>query len=88
MGTLVFNPSSGGGYTITAGTGANSQLVMDNTGSTAFMINQANLNTISARVTLFSPTTNVTVSGGTLLVSGAVGGTGGLAVQSGTGPRS
>ena len=85
IGTLNLNPSGTGSYTLSSGS-AGSVLTMNNTGSTAYINNQANLNTISAPITLFSPTTNVTVSGGTLLVSGAVGGTGALAVQSGSGP--
>jgi autotransporter-associated beta strand protein len=82
VGTLNVGP---GPYLVSAGS-ANGALIMDNGGAAA-IINGQGATTISAPITLLSPTTSVSVaSGGTLLVSGAVGGSGGLAVQNGGGP--
>jgi autotransporter-associated beta strand protein len=81
VGTLTIAPAGGGNYTILAG--ANGTLVLENTGATSFINNQVGLNTIAAPITLANPTTSVTVSSGTLLVLGAIGGTGGIAVQGG-----
>ena len=85
VGTLTCSPTGATAYTINAGANSGA-LTLYNTGSVAFINNQANLNTIAAPITLASPTTNVTVSAGTLARSGVIGGTGGLAVQSGGGP--
>ncbi len=84
IGTLTFNPSGTGAFTLSAGS-AGSVLAFYNTGSTAFLNSQANNNTISAPVALMSPTTSVTVSAGNnLTLSGAIAGSGALTLSAGS----
>ena len=75
VGTLTFYPGSGGAYTLNAGVN-NGTLIMDNTGSTAYLTNSAGSNTVNAPITLLAPATALTVSGGSLTVNSAVSGTG------------
>ena len=85
IGTLTFNPSGSGAYTIAAGS-PGSILTLYNTGSTAYVNSQANYNVIASAIALGNATNNFNVSAGSLMVSGPItGGTNNAIVKSGTG---
>ncbi len=89
VGSLTFNNSGTGVYTLANGSSGTNTLYLDNGASSASVTNSTNNNVISAPVNFYSSNSNFNIAEGTTLsMSGAITGTGGLTMTTGAGALS